>query len=155
MLAGNVLANLLLKGGALALYLWLHQFRLLDIGVGWQRTLPMCSGDRVRISGTASDKYRIADGGPWINVEGDTSQPTIGTDAPCNLEGCFAGMLIAQFTGKSGVVTVFPVGSEKNFTAPEDGEIAYRINDTQFFDNVWHKSGGLIDHTSIEISPAR
>jgi hypothetical protein len=64
-------------------------------------------------------------------------------------------MLIMKFKSKSGVETIIPVGTWSVFSAPEDGEISYRINDTVFFDNVWHQSGGLIDHTAIEVSPAR
>ena len=54
----------------------------------------------------------------------------------------------------SGMETIIPVGTSATYTATEDGEISYRINDTSFFDNTWHKSGSVIDHTSIEISPA-
>ena len=71
-----------------------------------------------------------------------------------NLEGCKAGMLIMKHVGKSGMESVVLVGSSATFTAPEDGEISYRINDTTFYDNTWKQSGSVIDHTSIEVSPA-
>jgi len=131
-------------------------FDYLDIGTGWQRTLKICKGDRIKISGTANDQYRISDSSPWITVLGDSAQPTSGADAPCNIEGCLAGMLIMRFVGKAtGFETVVPVGVRAVFSAPEDGEISYRINDTSFYDNKWHRSGSVIDHTAIEISPAQ
>ncbi len=131
-------------------------FDYLDIGTGWQRPLRICKGDRIKISGTASDQYRLSDESPWINVTGNPENPTTGAEWPCNVEGCFEGMLIMRFVGKgSGIESVVPVGSETVFTAPEDGEIAYRINDTSFYDNTWHKSGSVIDHTAIEVSPAQ
>jgi hypothetical protein len=128
-------------------------FDYLDIGTGWQRPLPICKGDRVRISGTVADKYRISDKGPWITVEGDTGAPATGGSLPCNIEGCLMGQLVARFVSEDGIESVFPVGSEKVFTAPAHGELSYRINDDTFFDNTWFKSGSIIDHTAIEISP--
>ncbi len=130
-------------------------FDYLDIGTGWQRPLKICKGDRIRISGSVKDLYKLSDDGPWINVEGDPAQPTTGPDWPCNVEGCKAGMLIMKHVGKAtGFENVILVGSSATFTAPEDGEITYRINDLTFYDNTWNKSGSVIDHTSIEISPA-
>ena len=129
-------------------------FDYLDIGTGWQRPLKICKGDRIRISGSVKDSYKLNDGGPWINVEGDPAQTTSGAEWPCNLEGCKAGMLIMKHVGKSGMESVVPVGSSATFTAPEDGEISYRINDTTFYDNTYKQSGSIIDHTSIEVSPA-
>jgi hypothetical protein len=131
-------------------------FDYLDIGTGWQRPLRICKGDRIRITGTLNDQYRLSDESPWITVEGDAAQPTTGAEWPCNLEGCFAGMLVMRFVGKgSGIESIVPVGNKAVFTAPEDGEISYRINDTSFYDNTWHKSGSVIDHTAIEVSPSQ
>jgi len=131
-------------------------FDYLDIGTGWQRPLRICKGDRIRITGTLNDQYRLSDESPWITVEGDPAQPTTGAEWPCNLEGCFAGMLVMRFVGKgSGIESIVPVGTKAVFTAPEDGEVSYRINDTSFYDNTWHKSGSVIDHTAIEVSPAQ
>ena len=130
-------------------------FDYLDIGTGWQRPLKICKGNRIVIKGSTMDKYRLKDSGPWINVEGDPATPTTGAEWPCNIEGCFEGMMIMKFVGaKSGMETIIPVGTRAVYTATEDGEISYRINDTSFFDNKWHKSGSVIDHTAIEISPA-
>ena len=130
-------------------------FDYLDIGTGWQRPLKICKGNRIRISGSHKDLYRIADGTPWINVDGDPNKPTLSPEWPCNLEGCKEGMLTMRFVGKSGMESIVPVGTSTNFTAPEDGEISYRINDNSFYDNIWHQSGSVIDHTSIEVSPAQ
>ena len=61
-----------------------------------------------------------------------------------------------RFVGKgSGIESIVPVGTKAVFTAPEDGEISYRVNDTSFYDNAWHQSGSVIDHTAIEVSPAQ
>ena len=45
-------------------------------------------------------------------------------------------MLIMKHVRKSGMESVVLVGSSATFTAPEDGEISYRINDTTFYDNL-------------------
>ena len=128
-------------------------FDYLDIGTGWQRPLRVCEGDKIRIAGTAKDRYRITEGGEFINVDGDTSQPAVGSDYPCNIEGCFAGQLIMRFVSDAGVESILPVGSERIWIAPEHGEITYRINDTVYFDNAWFRQGSMDDHTAIEISP--
>lgn len=132
-------------------------FDYLDIGTSWQRVMPICQGDRVRISGTINDKYRVSDDGPWITVAGDPNQPTGGdTDLPCNLEGCFAGMLVVKFASEDGVETILPVhDGQLIFEAPEHGEISYRINDGTYYDNTWFTNGGIVDHTAIEISPTK
>jgi len=130
-------------------------FDYLDIATDWQRPLPICKGNRVVIKGSSNDRYRIQDDGPWINVDGDPNQLTTGADWPCNMEGCKAGMLIGKFVGESGTESIFVVGTSTVFTAPEHGEISYRINDKVFYDNAWYKSGGLVDHTAIEVSPAQ
>jgi len=129
-------------------------FDYLDIGTGWQRELPICEGDRVRVTGTVNDRFRITEEGPWINVDGDLDQPAVGGDWPCNLEGCYAGQLVMKFVSEAGIESVVPVGTELIFNAPSHGSISYRINDTTYFDNTWHQKGSLIDHTAIEISPA-
>lgn len=131
-------------------------FDYLDIGAGWQREMPICQDDKVKIWGTASDKYRIEEGGPWVTVEGNPEQPTAGSeDYPCNLAGCLAGMLVMKFTTEKGIETIYPVGKELVFLAPEHGTISYRINDVKFYDNIWYQSGSLIDHTAITIEPAQ
>lgn len=47
-LAGNVVTNILTKGATVTLFLWLHQFRVFDIGVGvWQAVLTLVAIDFV------------------------------------------------------------------------------------------------------------
>ncbi|MEL6341747.1 MAG: hypothetical protein AAFV53_01345 [Myxococcota bacterium] len=128
-------------------------FDYLEIGAGWQNSLSICQGDIIRISGTPKDRYRIEEGGPWINVAGDTARPAVGGEWPCNVEGCVAGQLILRFVSDAGVENIMPVGEELIYTAPEHGKISYRINDYTFFDNVWFEKRGLTDHTAIEITP--
>lgn len=131
-------------------------FDYLDIGTGWQRPLGICKDDKIRISGTLKDKYQIEDGGPWINVLGDPDKPTAGEEGlPCNMEGCYLGMLVFRYVGDDGAEIIKPVeGGELVFTAPDHGTISYRINDEQYYDNKWFKGGGIVDHTAIEVSPA-
>ena len=130
-------------------------FDYLEIGTGWQRPLSICQGNKIRISGTPKDKYRVRDDGPWITVAGDPAKPTFGGDWPCNVEGCLEGMLTMKFVTLAGVEIIIPVGNELTWTAPEHGEISYRINDTTFYDNTWFKSGSMQDRTAIEISPGQ
>ena len=142
-----------LTAGECAIPLDYTMFDYLDIETGWQRTLSICQGDIIRISGTENDKYRISDGGPWINVAGDTSSSSAGADWPCNFEGCYPGQLIMRFVSEAGVETILPVGTQLIWEAPEHGQISYRINDVTLYDNKWYQQGSLIDHTSIEITP--
>lgn len=128
-------------------------FDYLNIGSSWHIPAGVCQGDVVRVQGTMSDSYRITTDGPWINVAGDTSQPALAGDLPCNTEGCFAGQLIMRFTADSGVQTVLPVGSERVWTAPGHGVIEVMINDTTFYDNVYMIESGIEHHASIEYSP--
>lgn len=130
-------------------------FDYLDIQTGWQRRLPICQGDKIRISGTVKDRYRISKDGPWINVEGETDVTAAGKELPCDLEGCHPGTLIMRYTTDQGIESIFPVNPTFTFEAPEHGHIEYRINDETFYDNTWYKSGSIIDHTAIEVSPAK
>jgi hypothetical protein len=125
----------------------------LDIGRDWQIPVSVCKENRVRITGSAIDFYRVADRGPWINVAGDADQPARGADYPCTLEGCLVGQLIMRFTGDSGLVTVLPVGEERIYEVPEHGKIEVMINDTSYFDNIFKIEGGMQHHTSIEYYP--
>ncbi len=130
-------------------------FDYLDIGTGWQLEVPMCQGDRAHITATEKDLYRVEEGGPWINAAGDPNRPTVGEEnLPCNQEGCYLGMLIGRFVGESGVENIFPIGLEATFTAPENGVLSIAINDTTYYDNTWHQTGTITDHTGIQIEPA-
>ena len=127
-------------------------FDYLDLGVGWQRPVSMCAGDKAHIFGTVQDRYRLSDKGPWMNIEG-TKDPAIGTDWPCNIEGCTVGKLVAKFTGESGVELLFPVGADANFEAPENGTLMFSINDNTWYDNKWFTNGRVDDHAAITIEP--
>jgi hypothetical protein len=129
-------------------------FDYLDIGRSWQRPIGFCKGDRVRISATVKDRYRIAANGEWINVEGDQSQKAIGAEYPCNIEGCYVGMLIGRFVTDNGVETIFPIGASTVYTAPENGTFSYTINVTTFYDNKWFKSATIEDRAAITVEPA-
>jgi hypothetical protein len=131
-----------------------QMFDYLEIGSGWQRDVSLCAGDKVIITASTNDYYRITENGPWINAAGDPDQPTTGSEWPCNLEGCFAGMFIVRFTTQAGVETIYPAGLELDFQAPENGTISYRINDETFFDNKYRQKGSLIDKTAIQIAAA-
>jgi hypothetical protein len=131
-----------------------QMFDYLEIGSGWQRDVNLCAGDRVIITASANDMYRITENGPWINAAGDPDQPTTSGDWPCNKEGCLAGMFIVRFTTQSGVETVYPAGLEMQFEAPEHGTLSYRINDETFFDNKYRQKGSLIDKTAIQVAAA-
>ncbi len=129
-------------------------FYYLEIDGGWQLEVPVCADMSFLIQATENDKFRISEDGPWINAAGDPDQLTMGVDgAPCNMEGCYAGMLVMKFTTDAGIETIFPVGTEYLFNVPEHGWLTFRINDTTFFDNTWYKSGGIIDHTGLSITP--
>lgn len=128
-------------------------FDYLDLGRSWQRPITMCQGNKAHIVATAKDRYRVADDAPWINVEGDTSQRATSSDYPCNLEGCYVGTLVGKFTTDAGVETVFPIGVETVFTAPENGTLTWSINDTTWYDNKWFKSSTIEDKTGITVEP--
>lgn len=129
-------------------------FDYLNIGSSWHIPVGVCEGDHIRIKATVNDLYRISEDGPWINTEGDPSQPSVGADWPCNIEGCYAGQLIMRFVGdSSGIETIMPVGVQKEWIVPEHGQIDIMINDTTYYDNVYKIEGGIEHHTAIEYSP--
>jgi hypothetical protein len=129
-------------------------FDYLDLGIAFHLNVPLCPGDAAVISATKGDRYRIEDNGKWINAEGDPDRPTHAeVDFPCNTEGCYAGMLMGRFTAESGIESIFPIGTKAVFRATEQGTLSIGINDHVFYDNSWYKSGGIVDHTGIEVSP--
>lgn len=128
-------------------------FDYLEITSGWQRSVPMCKGNKAHIVATSKDRYRISNNGPWINADGDPAIVATGSEWPCNMEGCKAGMLIGKFTSDSGVETIFAIGVEKWFTAPENGTLSWQINDSTWYDNAWFKSATIEDRTAVTVSP--
>ncbi len=127
-------------------------FDYLEITSGWQREVSMCKGNKAHIIATTRDRYRISASGPWINADGDPAILATGPDWPCNMEGCFGGMLIGRFTSESGVVTIFPIGVEKWYTAPENGVLSWQINDSTWYDNTWFKTATIEDRTAVTVS---
>ena len=128
-------------------------FDYLDIGNGWQRPIGLCKGDKAHIVASIKDKYRISDKGAWINVEGDPGEKAVGAEWPCNIEGCNVGMLVGRFVTEAGVETIFPIGAETTFAAPEHGTLTFSINDTVWYDNKWFKSATIEDRTSLTVEP--
>lgn len=129
-------------------------FDYLDIGNSWQRPITLCKGNRARISATASDKFRITDTGEWITAAGTPGANAITAEFPCNIEGCLVGMLVGKFVTDKGVETVFPIGLDKIYAAPENGTLYYSINDNTWYDNRYFKTAAIEDRTAITIQPA-
>ena len=122
----------------------------------FDNSFPVCEGDKLRIFGSTSDQFRISPDGEWISIAGDQNNSSLGKENyPCNIEGCFDGMLILRFTDTDDRVTIHPVGAEFHFKAPRDGYVSYGINEPEdmLYDNQWYQSGGLIDHTAVTLSP--
>ncbi len=124
----------------------------LDVGGGWQIPAPFCKGDEVVIEVSAKDYYRVEEDGPWINAEGDTSQPAKG-DLPCTSDGCFLGTVILKFTADSGMELIEPVGTGKVFRVPDHGVIKVMVNDRDMNGNEWKIEGGMQHHASVGYSP--
>lgn len=127
-------------------------FDYLDITRSWQRPIVMCKGNKAHVWATEKDRYRLSDTGEWINVNG-TAEKALGADYPCNIEGCTVGMLVGKFTTDAGVETVFPIGTDTVYTAPENGVLTWSINDTTWYDNKYFKTN-IEDRTAITVEPA-
>lgn len=126
----------------------------LDIGRDWHVPASVCAGDRIQISASEGDYYRIADKGPWINVAGDPAAVATATTFPCHLDGCLEGQLLMRFTSDDHATYIVPVGLLKVWEAPAHGTIEVMINDSTWFDNAFKKEGSMIHHTSITYQPA-
>lgn len=129
-------------------------FDYVNITTEWEREFTVCKDNRIEIKVSGKDKFQITEGGDWITVAGDPNQSAQGTNLPCNTEGCLRGQLVLRFTSEDGIETILPIGTNIVFTAPAHGTLSYTINDDSFFDNKWYQAGGLIDHASVELSPA-
>lgn len=130
-------------------------FDYLEIGSGWQRPITLCQGNKAHISATTKDRYRVRDDGPWINAEGDSTRPTVNSNSlPCNIENCFEGTLTGRFVTDAGVETIFVIGTDAVYVAPENGTLYYGINDDTWYDNKYFKSATIEDRTAITVEPA-
>lgn len=130
-------------------------FYYLDVGAGWQFAASVCDDDRVEISATSADYYRVDDKGPWVNAEGDTSKPATGSEYPCNTEGCYAGTLLLRFRGESGAVIIKPLGLHMIFDPPEHGTIDIAINDTTYFNNIFKTESNIQHRTGVTYEPVK
>ncbi|MBN1337518.1 MAG: hypothetical protein JXB39_16315 [Deltaproteobacteria bacterium] len=126
----------------------------LDINHSWQENIHFCMGERAIITASTSDKYRISKQGPWINADGDQDLPATRKELPCTESGCFEGQLVGRFVTESGIVTIFPLGTEAQFEAPEHGTFSFTVNDDTYYDNEWHKTGAVTEHTAVTFTPA-
>ncbi len=125
----------------------------LSLGGGWQFRAGVCEGDGVEITASEMDKYRVRDGGPWVNAVGEEGNQATGSDYPCTIEGCFVGTLIMRFRGDSGTEIIQPVGLRRVFRPPEHGTIEVMVNDLTPFDNVFQVNRGVQDRTAITYTP--
>jgi hypothetical protein len=128
-------------------------FNYLSVTDDWQISTPVCKGDKIIVHGTEGDYFQLSQGGPWINVAGDTSQPAT-AGLPCTIEGCFRGQLVMRFTSDSHVQNIIPIGISTEFLAPDHGRIEVMINDDTLEDNKFKVEKGLEHHTGIELKPA-
>jgi hypothetical protein len=125
----------------------------LKVDSGWQEQVPMCKGDRAGFSVSVNDLFRISADGAWLNAAGDADRAATESSLPCNWEGCLSGMLIGRFVTEQGIETVFPIGTQRVFEAPEQGFLSFAINDDSWADNEWRSNGTVTDHAAVTISP--
>lgn len=145
----------ILKKGDCTTPLSATYFNYLDITTGWQQPIHICKGNKAHIFATASDKFRIVDNGPWINVLGDPAGGAADPQFPCHGDPqCLPGMLMGRFVTDEGVEVIFVVGADTVFTAPENGTLSVGINDYQWYDNKWFKSATIEDRAAITVEPA-
>lgn len=125
-------------------------FDYLNILTDWHVPIAVCKGDKVLVSATEADQFRLSKDGPWINAEGDPNGE-VGENLPCTQSACRPGMLIMRFRSSEGMDQIFPVGLSYEFVAPAHGTITIMINDDQLTDNEWRLRRGVGDHTAITI----
>lgn len=123
-------------------------FDYLSINNDWHFRMDVCKGDKVVISATDQDRYRLSADGPWINAAGDPDAE-VTSAMPCTSSDCTAGMLIMKFRSKQGQEQILGVGLELEFIAPAHGSISVMINDDQLSDNEWRSRRGVQDHTAL------
>jgi hypothetical protein len=128
-------------------------FFYLEVEAGWQFQAPICPDDKIRVTVSAEDYYRVDDKGPWINANGDTSKRPFGDQYPCTTEDCHPGQVILRFRGDSGHTIIQGVGTSLIFQPPEAGTVEIMINDTTFFNNAWKVEQGLQHRATVTYTP--
>ena len=112
-------------------------FDYLEIVGGWQLSVPLCAGNTAEIVATQADRYRIVQGGDWMNVTGQAGD-----------------LQFAHLCGQPRVAWHEGQHPARGRAFHPHLEVFLqrgRIN--TWYDNTWYKSGGLEDHTGITISP--
>ena len=121
----------------------------LNLSSGWHMNMGFCKGEKILISASNQDYYRVDEGGPWITADGDPDKVASG-DYPCTDQGCKVGQLLIRFKNYDGSIDIVqPGGTETVFTMPDHGSIWVRINDKTPADNAWKVEGGLQHHTGV------
>ena len=126
-------------------------FDYLSVNNDWHIPLDLCKGNKLRITATEQDMFRLEEGGDYINVDGMTADAEM-TGLPCAT--CRPGMLLMRFRTPDGMDQVLPVGTETVFIAPAHGTVTVMINDNNLSDNDWRTRRGITDHTAITYEPA-
>lgn len=126
----------------------------LSLSSGWHMNMGFCKDEKVLISASNKDYYRVQEGGPWITADGDPDQEASG-DYPCTDQGCKVGQLLLRFKNYDGTIDIVqPIGTEAVFRMPDHGSIWVRINDKTPADNVWKVEGGMQHHTGVSYMAA-
>lgn len=127
----------------------------LNISGEWHMKMPFCKGDKVIVSASTKDLYRVREGGPWITIAGELGKSVTGDQWACTLEGCYHGTLVARFRNYDGTIEqIFPVGSgATEYTCPDHGYLEVMINDDAWHDNVWKVEGGMQHHAGVSYLP--
>ena len=127
----------------------------LNIHGGWHMKMPFCKGEKVIISASTKDYYKVSGKGAWINIAGEQGTSPSGGGYPCTTEGCYVGTLVGRFRNYDGTIEqMFPAGSgATEFTMPDHGYIEVQINDNEWHDNAWQVEGGMQHHTSVSYLP--
>ena len=130
-----------------------RMFHYIDLGSAWYWQVPMCEGDRLSISASTTDRFRLSAGGEWLTLDGDPNG-VVDESYPCSAPGCLPGMLVGKFESSNGHVEYFPIGAAAEYRAPFRGTLSVGVNDNTWNDNTWFSNGGVVDRASIEIGPA-
>ncbi len=129
-------------------------FDTLSVDRGWQHELALCPGEEVELSATARAGFSLGPDGPSSTVAGlaDTPPPE---GSLCTDDGCLWGMLLGRFETLDGQVSVFPIGTGTVFTAPDEGQLSFAVNDSDHRDNAYTIVDGVQDGANLGVRPTR